>query len=102
MVFVIVILVVQCVLMLWTLLPALVNQVMLGMEHCVLPLMNVRMVPIIVILVLECVLILWAFTCSCKSGYARNGTLCTGSDECADGTDICHPGPAMCTNALAC
>ena len=34
-----------------------------------------------------------SFTCSCKSGYTRNGTLCTDTDECADGTHICHPGP---------
>ena len=33
-----------------------------------------------------------SFTCSFKSGYARNGTLCTDIDECVDGTHICHSG----------
>ena len=40
------------------------------------------------------------FTCSCKFGYARNEILCIDFDECADGTNNCHPGSPMCTNAV--
>ena len=40
------------------------------------------------------------FTCSCKSGYTVNGTLCTDTDDCGDGTHICDPCRAMCTNAV--
>ena len=41
-----------------------------------------------------------SFTCSSKSRYVRNRTLCTAIDECADGTHNCHPGTAVCTNAM--
>ena len=41
-----------------------------------------------------------SFKCLFESGYAKNGTLCTCSDECDDGTHICHPGPVMCTNPV--
>ena len=77
-------------------LPACLNQVMLGMEQCILAVMIVLMVLIFVILVLQCVLIMWALTCSGKSGYARNGTLCADNSECVDGTHNRHPCPAMC------
>ena len=92
MVLIIVILVMQCVLIESALLPTRVNQVMLGMEHCVLTLINVLMLFIIVILVVQCVLMLRALTCLFKCSYAKDGTLCTDTDECADGTHICHPG----------
>ena len=70
--------------MMWVLLLVHVNQVMLGIEQCVQTLMNVVMVLTFVILVMQCVPMQWALTCSCKSGYARNGTLCTDTDRCAD------------------
>ena len=97
-----VILVLQCLLMLWALLPAHLRQVMLGMEHCVLTLTNVLMLLIFVILVRHtmCSNAVGLFTCSCKFHYARNGTLCTDFDECADGTHTCHPGQELCANAV--
>ena len=100
MIFIFLILVLQCVLMLWAFLPACSNQVMLGMEHCLEEVRNVLMVPIFVILVPQCVLILRAFPCSCKSGYTKNGTLCTDMDEWANGTHSCHSGRAMCANLV--
>ena len=54
-VLIIVILVMQSVTMLQALLSAYVNQVILGMGHCILTLMNVPMVLIIVILVVQSV-----------------------------------------------
>ena len=82
------------------LLHAQVNQVMLGKEHYVLTLMNVLMVLIIVIIVLQCVLAnpVSSFTCSGKSGHARNRTLCTDIDECSDGAHNCHFGRATYSN----
>ena len=71
------------------------------MEHCVQTLMNVVMVLTFVILVVQCVLMLWALSSSCKSGYAKNGTLCTDTDECAASTHSSHPDPALHTNALS-
>ena len=46
--------------MLWACLSVHVNSIMLGMEHCVLTLINALMLFIIVILVIQCVLMLWA------------------------------------------
>ena len=100
MVFIIVILVVQCVLMLWTLLPARVNQVMLGMERCVLTLMNVLKVTIFVILVLKCVLMLLGLVPTCLNHVMLGREHCTDTDECADGTHNCHPVPAVSGNAV--
>ena len=47
-----------------------------------------------------CLNIAETFTCSCKLGYAINGTLCIDIDKCADGSHNCHPGRAMCTDAV--
>ena len=51
-------------------------------------------------MVVQCVLMLRALTCLFKCGYAKDGTLCTDIDECADGTQICCLARAMCANAV--
>ncbi|XP_064089101.1 uromodulin-like [Macrobrachium nipponense] len=39
------------------------------------------------------------FTCSCREGFARDGSLCEDVDECAQGKDECSP-HATCKNSV--
>ena len=108
MVLIFVILVLQCILMLWALLPTHSNRVMLGMEHCVLTLMNVLIVLVIVTdrtcnchpFHAICANAVVSYACSSKPGYARNGTLGTDTDESADATNNCHPGRSIFANVM--